>query len=384
MLNFEYCNPVRIVFGKGSISRLADLVPTGARVTLLYGGGSIRRNGVYEQVMTALQRFEVSEFSGIEANPEYTTCMRAVDHVREFNADFLLAAGGGSVLDATKFIAAAARFEGDEPWDILEKCAPLKTALPLGSVLTLPATGSEMNANSVISRVATQQKLHFSSPLVYPKFSILDPQATCSLPENQTRNGVVDAFIHVMEQYMTRDVNALLQDLQAEAVVKTLIEEAPKALRNPTDYDVRANLMWAATTALNGSLACGQVEDWATHMLGHELTAFYGIAHAESLAIVMPSLWRHTLPAKKEKLARFARQVFGVKNADDDKAAALAIERTEAFFHRIGMKTRMADYKIVPNDAADKVQRRFAERGVVFGENQDITPDMAAKILLDC
>jgi len=378
MENFSYQNPVNLVFGKGSIAQLRELVPPSCKVILTYGGGSIMRNGVHAQVMEALRGRQVVEFGGIEPNPFHETCMKAVELAKAEKVDFLLAVGGGSVLDATKYIAAAIRFDGGDAWDILEKQAPVKAALPLGAVLTLPATGSEMNANSVVSKKATQQKLYFGSPLVYPKFSILDPETTYSLPTRQTVNGVVDAFVHVMEQYMTRNVNAALQDRQAEAVLVTLIEQASKVLASPNDYDARANVMYCATCALNGTLALGQVSDWSTHMLGHELTAFFGLDHAQSLAVVMPSLWRHELEHKRAKLEQFGERVFGVQGAE------AAIRATEDFFHAIGMKTKLADYGVAPAEAAKKVSERFAERKLVFGENADIDAVKTAAILRDC
>lgn len=297
MNNFTYCNPVKIVFGKGTIAGLPELLPADGTVLLLYGGGSIKRNGVYDQVTRALHGKSWMEFGGIEPNPLHETCRQAITLARKERIGFLLAVGGGSVLDATKYIAAGCKYDGD-PWDILSKGAEVKSALPLGCVLTLPATGSEMNDAAVISRASTREKLCFISPKVMPQFSILDPETTFSLPRRQTVNGIVDAYVHVTEQYVASPCNAPLQDRQAEAVLLTLVEEAPKILVKPSDYDVRANLMWAATNALNGLIGCGVPQDWATHMIGHELTAFYGIDHAPSLAVVLPSLWRHTQPAK--------------------------------------------------------------------------------------
>lgn len=382
MQNFTYHNPVTLVFGKGTIDRLADLVPDDAVVLLLYGGGSIRTNGVYDQVRAALEDRKVVEFGGIEANPHYETCLRAVAEVHRAGVGFILAVGGGSVLDAAKFIAAAARYTAtDEPWDFMANARPIESALPLGAVLTLPATGSEMNDTAVISRVATQEKLHFGSPHVYPLFSILDPEATYSLPPRQTANGVVDAFVHVMEQYMTYPSDAPLQDRQAEAVLQTLIEEGPKALAEPRSYAVRANLMWCATQALNGLIACGVPQDWASHMIGHELTALYGIDHAQSLAVVLPALLRHRLERKQAKLAQFARRVWGLAEGSDATLAAAAIDRTEAFFRSLGVGTRREDYGI-PADAARIVATRLDARGMRLGEHADIGPDAVAEILL--
>ncbi len=386
MLNFEYHNPVKIVFGRGTIAELDKLVPTDTPVLMLYGGGSIKKNGVYDQVVAALGKRSVLEFSGIEPNPLYETCLKAVETVRREKIGFLLSVGGGSVLDAAKFIAAAALYDGVDTWDILAKGAEVKAAVPLGAVLTLPATGSEMNANSVISRSSTGEKLYFSSPLVYPRFSILDPETTFTLPERQTVNGIIDAYVHVFEQYMTFYLNAPLQDRQAEAILLTLIEEAPKVLKNPLDCDARANVMWTATNALNGLIGCGVPQDWATHMIGHELTAFYGIDHAQSLAVVLPRLLTHCREAKKMKLLQYGKRIFGIefKKETECKAVDAAINATEEFFNSLGMKTHLSDYKIDANEAAGKISRRLKERGTMLGEQEQLSPDDVAKMLIGC
>jgi NADP-dependent alcohol dehydrogenase len=384
MQDFTYRNPTRIVFGKGTIARLKELISPEERVLITCGGGSIRKNGVYDQVQQALSRRDLLEFGGIQPNPLYETLMKAVKLVKQGRVTFLLAVGGGSVLDGTKFIAAAARFDGLDPWDILAKGAPVKAALPLGTVLTLPATGSESNGFAVISRQETGEKLAFGSEACYPQFAILDPAVTLSLPPSQVRNGIVDGFMHVLEQYITYRVNAPLQDRQAEAILKTLVEEGPKTLANSQDYDARANLVWSATQALNGWLGQGVPQDWSTHMIGHELTAFFGIAHAESLAIVMPSLFRHQMTRKRAKLAQFARRVWDVNEADDSKAAEIALARTEDFFHSLGMKTRLADYGIPAREAAARISARFRERGLKLGEHQAIDAGAAAEILATC
>lgn len=381
MQNFTYHNPVTLVFGKGTIDRLADLVPEGVTVLMLYGGGSIRANGVYGQVRAALEGRTVVEFGGIEANPHYETCLRALEAVRAKEVGFLLAVGGGSVLDAAKFIAAATCYTAtDDPWDFMGNRQPIDAALALGAVLTLPATGSEMNENSVISRVGTQEKLHFGSPHVYPKFSILDPETTFTLPPRQTANGVVDAFVHILEQYLTFPCGAPLQDRQAEAVLQTLVEEGPKALAAPRDYDVRANLMWCATQALNGLIGCGVPQDWASHMIGHELTALHGIDHAQSLAVVLPALWRHQFDRKRTKLAQYGERVWGLRDGDEAARAASAIDRTEAFFRSLGVGTRLSDYGI-PAATAGVVARRLDERGMRLGEHGDLGPAEVTAIL---
>ena len=376
MQNFSYKNPTEILFGKGMIAELATRVPLKTPVLLLYGGGSIMRNGVYEQVKAALQQHRLVEFGGIEANPLFETCLKAVALVKKEKVKFILAVGGGSVLDAAKFIAAAAVFKGRDPWAILQTHGEEVTAaLPVGTVLTLPATGSESNGNAVVSRAATQEKLHFTSALVFPVFSVLDPTTTFSLPKKFVRNGIVDAFVHTMEQYLTYPTATPLQDRLAEAVLQTLIEVAPVTLAKPRNYEARASFMWSATLALNTLLGCGVPQDWATHMIGHELTAFYGPDHAETLAVVMPGVWQYKLAAKRAKLEQYGRRVWGVKTA------AAAIARTEQFFHAIGMPTRLSAYGIDAHEAATKVSARFAERGDAFGEHGDIDAAAAAKIL---
>lgn len=376
MQNFIFKNPTEILFGRGMIAELGGRVPQNAPVLLLYGGGSIKRNGVYEQVQAALKNHRVIEFGGVEANPVYETCLKALEQVKANQVGFILAVGGGSVIDAAKFIAAAACFEGAEPWDILRtggEC--IKTALPLGTVLTLPATGSESNGNAVISRQATQEKLALGSGAVFPVFSVLDPETTFSLPRKQVRNGIVDAFIHVMEQYMTYPASAPLQDRFSESVLQTLVEVGPVTLAELENYEARAAFMWSATLALNTLIACGVPQDWSTHMIGHELTAFYGLDHAETLAIVLPGVWNYELERKKAKLEQYGARVWKVETATQ------AIAETEKFFHSLGMPTRFGDYKISADEAAEKVRARFAERNTLLGEHGDLTPDAVAIIL---
>ncbi len=377
MDNFVYCNPTAILFGKGMIAEIARRVPAGGTVLLVYGGGSIKKNGVHAQVMAALKEHRVIEFGGIEPNPLFETCLKAVDVVKKSGVKFILAVGGGSVLDAAKFIAAASRFEGGDSWDILRTHGEVvKEALPVGTVLTLPATGSESNGNAVISRAATQEKLHFFSPCVFPAFSVLDPDTTFSLPARYVRNGLVDAFVHVSEQYMTFPAAAPLQDRLAESLYQTLIEVAPAALAKPPDAAARATYMWSATLALNTLIGCGVPQDWSTHMIGHELTAFYGLDHAETLAIVLPGVWQYKKAQKQAKLEQYGRRVWLVRSA---KAA---IAKTEDFFHSVGMPTRLSDYKIKAEEAAEKVRARFEERGTVLGERGDIDAAAVAQILL--
>jgi NADP-dependent alcohol dehydrogenase len=378
MQNFTYHNPVKIVFGKGTIRELAGLVPKQGRVLMTYGGGSIKTNGVYEQVKKALSRHTLIEFGGIEPNPRYETLLKASEVCRREEVGFLLSVGGGSVLDGTKFIALATCYDGGDPWDMLAGKARPRRALPLGCVLTLPATGSEMNMFAVVSRDSTQEKLAFGHPLAYPQFSILDPETTCTLPERQTVNGIADAFAHVMEQYMTHPAEAPLQDRQAEAVLLTLVEEGPKALQQPKDYATRASIMWAATQALNGLIACGVPQDWTTHMIGHELTALYGLDHAQTLVVVLPAVWKHQKQAKEQKLIQYGERVWNLGHGPDQAAAA--IDRTEQFFRSLGMKTRLSEHGIGP-ERFEEIGERFARRGLRLGENQAIGKPEVIEIL---
>ncbi|WP_019675853.1 iron-containing alcohol dehydrogenase [Arsukibacterium perlucidum] len=380
MLNFSYQNPTRIVFGKDQLSQLTKLIPTGSKVLMLYGGGSIKHNGVYDQVVAALADFDWQEFSGIEPNPSFETLMKAADLVREQKIDFLLPVGGGSVIDGAKFVAAAAVYPGDA-WDILANRGKVENAVALGCVLTLPATGTESNGNSVVTRYETQQKLSFSSPLVYPKFAILDPTVTFSLPPRQVANGVVDAFVHVIEQYLTYPVHAPVQDRFAEGLLQTLIEEGPKALSDPDNYDVRANIMWAATMALNGLIGQGVPQDWATHMIGHEITAVYGLDHAQTLAIVLPALMQQQRVQKREKLLQFGRRVWQLSHQDEERLIDDTISHTRAFFEQMGVPTRLADYSIAA-DAVDKLVAKLEANGMLkLGEHGDIDLDVSRQIL---
>ena len=380
MQNFTYYNPTKLVFGRGTIGQLRDLIPAGKRILMTYGGGSIKANGVHAQVKRALRGRRVLEFGGIEPNPRYETLMKAVAVCGREQVNFLLSVGGGSVLDGTKFIAAAALYRAGDPWDILAKHAPVKEAVPLGCVITLPATGSESNMFAVISRKSTREKLAFSNPCVFPQFSILDPVTNYSLPRRQVQNGIADAFVHVIEQYLTYPADAPLQDRQAEAILKTLIEEGPRVLQRPRDYAARANLVWCATQALNGLIGCGVPQDWTTHMIGHELTAFYGLDHAQTLVVVLPAVWKHQQKAKARKLIQYAERVWGVKRGDK---AALAIRKTEAFFRSLGMKTRLSEHGIGPERFAE-IAARFDVRGIKLGERQRIGSRQVRKILEWC
>ncbi len=383
MKNFEFYNPVKVCFGKGEIAKLTGLVPLEANILLTYGGGSIKKNGVYEQVMEALKEFNVIEFSGIEANPHYETLMNGVALIKAQHIDFLLAVGGGSVLDGTKFMAAAALWEGSDPWDILSKRGKVRVdkALPLGTVLTLPATGSEMNGTSVVTRWETKDKLAFDSVHVFPRFSILDPEVVFSLPRIQVVNGIVDAFIHVMEQYLTYPANAPVQDRFAESLLTTLMEEGPRVLADRTDYDAAANFMWAATMALNGLIGVGVPQDWATHMIGHELTALHGIDHGQTLCIILPGIMQIKRKNKEEKLLQFGQRVLKITEGTTNQKIDAIIEKTIDFFESFGIKTKLADYG-VGSEIIPQVIERFTKRGIkAIGERGDLTLEDIAKIL---
>ncbi len=382
MDNFTYRNPTKLIFGKGRIAELSQEIAPGSKVLVAYGGGSIRQNGVYDQVLSALQGVELFEFGGIEANPDFDTLMKAVEIVRQQGVQFILSVGGGSVLDGVKFIAAAAHLEGD-PWTILTGKAEIKSAIPIGSVLTLPGTGSEMNCFSVISRRSTNEKLAFGNPLVYPVFSILDPETTYSLPKRQIGNGVADAFVHVIEQYLTYPSDAPLQDRMAESVLLTLIEEGPKTLANPDDYTSRANIMWAATMALNGIISVGVPQDWATHGIGHELTALYGLDHARTLAVVLPSLLRQRKDVKQAKLVQFAERVWDFKTGSADEKIEAAIQKTEGFFLSLGIPVKLSAHQI-GEEAAKRVVQNLSRRGeIALGEDGKITGPVVEKILIE-
>lgn len=382
MKNFIYANPTKIIFGKGMIANIASEIPVSSKVLMLYGSGSIKANGVYDQVMNALQNHEVLEFSGIEPNPHYETCLKAVEMIKKHDIDFLLAVGGGSVLDATKFIAAAAQFVGQNPWDILVKHGNnIEAALPFGAVITLPATGSEMNSGGVITRASTEEKLAFSSSNTFPQFSVLDPETTYSLPRKQISNGIVDAFVHVIEQYLTTGTeNNPLQDYMAESILKVLVHEAPTLMQDDHDYESRANFMWAATWALNGWIACGVEEDWATHMIGHELTALYGLDHAQTLAIVLPGLLQVMKVQKAKKISQLGKTIFNIHEANENAQLDLTIQAIEQFFNSVGVKTHLSDYGLNAESITPIVDR-FRERGWKLGERENIAADQVNEIL---
>ena len=388
MLNFELYNPVNYVFGKGQIAKLTELVPSsrslGTKILIAYGGGSIFKNGVYDQVKAALPDHEIVEFGGIEPNPRFETLMKAVEIIRAEKIGFILAVGGGSVIDGVKFISAAVNFEGDAA-EILKKRILFKDVskvIPFGTVLTLPATGSEMNSGAVVTIEATQEKLTLGGSALFPVFSIVDPTVITSLPKRQLQNGVVDAFTHVMEQYLTYTHDALLQDRISESILQTLIEIGPAVVENPSDYKLASNFVWSATMALNGLIQKGVPSDWATHMIGHELTALYEIDHARTLAIIGPNLYRVMFDTKKDKLAQYGQRVWNIQGNSTEEIAEKAIEKTVDFFHQMGMKTKLSENAENIEKTADFIVNRFEERGwKALGEKQNITLDKVKTIV---
>lgn len=382
MQNFILHTPTKILFGQDQIAGLTQQIPADARILITYGGGSVKKNGVLDQVYSALAGRNVQEFSGIEPNPTYETLMKAVEVVRAENIDFLLAVGGGSVVDGTKFIAAAAHYQADsDPWHILKTVgSEIKGAVPMGCVLTLPATGSESNSGAVITRKSSGDKQHFFSPYVQPLFAVLDPVVTYSLPPRQIANGVVDAFIHTIEQYLTYPVDAKVQDRFAEGLLLTLLEDGPRALAEPENYAVRANVMWSATMALNGLIGAGVPQDWATHMLGHELTAMHGLDHAQTLAIVLPALLNEKKAQKREKLLQYADRVWGLREGSEDSRIDGAIAATRAFFEQMGVPTRMADYQLDGSSIPALLDKLHQHGMTALGEHQDITLEVSQRI----
>ena len=382
MQNFDYHNPTHIVFGKDRIGDIDQLVPAKARVLILIGGSSAEKTGTLAEVRQALGSRQHETFSGIEPNPGFDTAMKAVQQVRDGKFDFLLAVGGGSVIDAAKFIAAAALFEGDA-WNILLKGGRnITQALPFGAVLTLPATGSEMNKGGVITRRDIGAKLPFHSNFVYPLFSVLDPTKTYTLPPKQLANGVVDAFVHTVEQYLTYPVNAPVQDRFAEGILQTLVEIGPRLLTaTEPDYDDRASLMWSATLALNGLIGAGVPQDWATHMVGHELTALHNIDHARTLAVVLPAMLQERRVEKHAKLLQYGERVWGIRTGSDDERITATIEHTRDFFERMGIPTRLSAYGLGPGDI-DVMINQLTEHGMTqLGEHGNVTPEVSRRVL---
>ena len=384
MFNFDFYNPTRIFFGKDRLDNIDKFVPADANVLITYGGGSAKKSGLIDQVKANLGNRKVVEFGGIEPNPRYETAMKAVEIVRAENIDFIMAVGGGSVIDGTKFIALASHYNGDAT-DLLKfgfaqiTSDVVENVVPFGVVLTLPATGSEMNNGAVISY--NHGKFPVMSEMVYPKFSILDPTYTYTLPEKQVANGVVDAFVHTAEQYITFPVDARVQDRMAEGILQTLIEIGKTTIAEPENYDARANHVWAATMALNGVIAVGVPQDWATHMIGHELTAAFGIDHGQTLAIVYPALLAEMKEQKGAKLVQYAERVWGITTGSNDEKIDLAIAKTREFFESLGVKTRLSEYGVKAEQIADVVAQLEAHGMTALSETGKITLEVSRKIL---
>ncbi len=382
MNNFRHYNPTQLIFGKGSIAKLSKLLPSEAKILVTFGGGSVRRNGVYDQVHAALEGFEYSEFWGLESNPTVETIRRAVAQGKEHQCNFVLAVGGGSVIDASKLISASL-LRDDDPWQLVLGGSVRDGFVPLGTVLTIPATGSEMNSGAVISSSETKEKFAFHGQ--FPTFSILDPEVTYSLPPFQLACGIADSYVHVMEQYMTTPGQSRLMDRFAEGILMTLKEVAPLVLGEEPNYQARADFMVAATHALNGSIRWGVTEDWATHMIGHEITALAGLTHAHSLVIVLPSTLRimSARGDKRAKMLQYAQNIWGISSGTEEERIEAAIKATEEFFRSLGLSTRLRESGVA-QEVEDEIVRRFTERGVTLGENGTVTPDVVRAILADC
>ena len=386
MLNFEVINPTRIVFGKDQLERLPQLInefSVKKKILLAFGGGSIKTTGLFNKIVAHLKDFEVIEFGGIEANPQYTTLMKGVELAREKEIDFILAVGGGSVIDGVKFMTGAFYYEGDT-YEVLQRkegCV-FEKAVPFGSILTLPATGSEANSGAVISRDELKEKLTMGGPLFFPKFSFCDPTVVATLPKRQIANGITDAFMHTLEQYLTFPTENLLQERQAESILQTLLEIGTEVIEHPNNYKLASNLMLCATHALNGNLRCGVPTDWTTHMIGHELTAIFGIDHARTLAIIAPRLYENQFENKKEKLVQYGKRVWNLSGSTTE-IAHLAIVKTEEFFQSLGIHTKISDYSTDTDHIAELIKTRFIERNwLTMGERQAITPTDVEAIVL--
>lgn len=381
MNNFDFKNPTKIIFGKDTIKNIANEIPKDAKVLMLYGGGSIKKNGVYSQVMDALSNYEVVEMGGIPPNPEYEVLIKALDIIKSEKISYLLAVGGGSVIDGTKFISAAALYDG-EPWEVVTNKKPNLNCMPFGVVLTLPATGSEMNSGAVITRAELKEKMGIGGAGLFPQFSVLDPTVVKTIPQKQIANGLADAFTHVLEQYVTYPIDALLQDRLSESVMQTLVEVAPKIMADQNDYKAASNYMWSCTMALNGLIQKGVPTDWVIHIIGHELTALYGIDHARTLAVIAKSHYTYNFESKKEKLAQLAERVFGVKEGSVEQKAQAGIDNIEAFYQSLGIKTKLSDYTENYEGTAEEIAKRFTERGMLgLGEHGKVTPTDVAEIV---
>lgn len=386
MLNFKFYNPTEIVFGKGQMKQLDGLVPKNSRVLITYGGGSVKKFGTLDKVIDELKKSnrEIFEFGGIEPNPKFETLMKAVKLVREEKIDFILAVGGGSVMDGTKFIGIASckdEYVGKEE-ELLGfgfRGVPVERTIPFGTVVTLPATGSEMNNGAVISR--GKDKLVVSSNKSFPIFSILDPELTYTLPKTQIANGIVDTFIHTVEQYITYPVDAKFQDRAAEGILQTLIEVGKETIENPTNYEARANLVWSATMGLNGLIGAGVPQDWSVHMIGHDLTAIFGVDHAKTLATILPATWKVRKVEKFEKLLQYAERVWGLREGTDEEKVDSAIKKTEEFFHSLGITTKLSDHGVGEDDIDNIISSLKSHGMVKLSERGDQTLEITREII---
>lgn len=378
MNNFIFHNPTKLIFGKGTITSLSAEIPKDSTILVTYGGGSVKSNGVYNQVKEALKGFKYYEFWGIEPNPTIETLREAIKTGKEKGCDFVLAVGGGSVIDGSKLIASGIIYEGD-PWEIvIKRDYTAMKSLPLASVLTLPATGSEMNRGSVISNKATKEKFAFYSNT--PVFSILDPETTYTLPEFQIACGLADTFIHVIEQYLTTTGQSPLMDRWAEGVLRTIVEITPGIKSDHTNYDYMSTFMLSATMALNGFISMGVSQDWATHMIGHELTALHGLTHGHTLTIVLPGTMRVMKEEKGDKIIQYGKRVFDIDIPDRDAAIEKSIQKTEDLFRSMGFKIKLSENGIGA-DTIDEIERRFKERNYRLGENRSVDYSVGRKIL---
>lgn len=380
MNNFTFQNPTKLIFGKGSIAQLASEISKDKKVLLTFGGGSVKTNGVYDQVIAALKEYQLVEFWGIEPNPKVETLRKAIELCKNEKVDFIVAVGGGSTLDGTKLIAAAIPYAGDA-WELVLNPKLITSAIPFASVMTLPATGSEMNAGAVISNLATHEKFAFHA--YYPQFSILDPEVTYSLPSFQIACGIADTFVHVMEQYLTAPGESLLMDRWAEGILQTLIEIVPEIDDNPQDYESMSTYMLCATMALNGFIGMGVSQDWATHMIGHELTALHGLTHGESLAIVLPATMTVLSEQKKGKILQYGERIWNITKGTEGLRIVETIARTESFFASLGLHTRLSELNIGEETIAE-IENRFNQRDVKFGEGQNVNGAVARAILENC
>lgn len=373
-MNYTYFNPTSIEFGTGKIKSIVNYIDKKLKVLVVYGGGSIKKNGVYEEVKAALEGYTWLEFSGVEPNPSYETLNKAVKIIKDEKIDFVLAVGGGSVIDGSKYLVAAALYDGDG-WEFLDGSEQVKKALPLGAILTLPATGSESNATAVISKLATNEKRYFASSFVYPKFAVLDPSVMSTLDDRQLANGLVDAFVHTCEQYLTYPNTSLLHDGYAHTILKGL-HALSLDWENRKTILWQENLMLLANQALNGFIGSGVPQDWATHMIGHEITAFYGLDHARSLAVVQPQLLRVMIEDKQEKLTLMGKEVFGMPHNYE-----MVIEAIEFMYHSIGVSTNLSDYEI-DDKVVENITSALKKHGMTnIGEKGNVTLEKVAQIL---